>query len=159
MKCALTYILLLALSMARPIVASNGQMLPKFLAGCWRGELGDGEIIEEQYSSPVAGAIFGVVVSTKNGEITFFEFVRIVTIDEVTTYHPFPNGIDAEVTFTLNEIEPDKLSFENLAHDFPQQISYRLLADDKLLTRVAGTVNGRKLVDEYTTSRVACGAD
>ena len=96
MKRALTYIFLLALSMARPVVALDGPMLPRFLAGCWRGELGDGEIIEEQYSSPVAGAIFGVVVSTKNGDITFFEFVRIVTIDGVTTYHPFPNGVDAE---------------------------------------------------------------
>ena len=152
--------ILLTLAIAvSPAAVAEPPAIPGFLAGCWRGELGDGELVEEQYSSTVGGAIFGIVVTSKNGTVTFFEFIRIVTENGVTSYHPSPNGTAANVTFKLNEVQSDKMSFENLAHDFPQQISYRLLAEGKLLTRIAGTVNGRKLVDEYTTTRISCADD
>ena len=47
------------------------------------------------------------------------------------------------VTFTLVKIDAGKYIFENKAHDFPTQISYKLVDNKTLQATINGTINGR----------------
>jgi hypothetical protein len=140
--------------------ASHAEPLPTelaFLAGCWRGEIGaDGSRIIEQYSDTEGEMLLGQLKTVKDDTTVFFEFLQIAADDDGVWLQPFPNGNEAPVKFRLVELEPDKASFDNPAHDFPRRISYRLLADGSLLTRIAGVIDERAVVEEYRTLPVAC---
>lgn len=128
-----------------------------FLAGCWRGEIGaDGSRIIEQYSDTEGEMLLGQLKTIKDDTTVFFEFLQITANDDGVWLQPFPNGKKAAVNFRLVELEPDKASFDNPEHDFPRRISYRLLADGSLLTRVAGVIDEHAVVEEYRTLPVTC---
>ncbi len=42
------------------------------------------------------------------------------------------------IVFTLNRSVEDMLSFENLNHDFPKKIQYKIINNDKILVSVLG---------------------
>lgn len=45
------------------------------------------------------------------------------------------------IAFVLNTKNDDLFSFENLAHDFPKKIQYKVITKDKLLVNVLGEGN------------------
>lgn len=145
--------LLLAL-LAMPPHAPTGE-LPEalgFLHGCWRGELPGGTLVEEQYSGPEGGVLLGHVKTT-GADSLFFEWLKIQVDDEGVWLQPYPRGVQAPVRFQLTELEADKAVFENPAHDFPRRIVYRLLPDERLLTQIAGEIDGKPVLEEYRTRR------
>lgn len=121
-----------------------------FLHGCWAGEVGN-EYLEEQYGSAHGGMLLGSVKTSRGERVSFFEFLRIYADAAGVWLQPYPSGRGDAPRFRLIELEADKATFENSAHDFPRRISYRLLPDGELLTRVAGVVNGASVVEEYVT--------
>lgn len=127
-----------------------------FLEGCWAGETGSGAHLDERYGSIEGGTLLGTVKTVRDGRASFFEFLRIFTDDDGTWLQPYPTGTADAPRFRLVELEPDKAAFENLSHDFPRRIAYRLLPDGSLLTRVAGVVEGKDIVSEYISQPVDC---
>jgi len=125
-----------------------------FLEGCWTGETG-GAHLDERYSGIDGGTLLGTVKTVRDGRLRFFEFLRIFADDGGSWLQPYPGG-KAGPRFRLVELEPDKAAFENLSHDFPRRIAYRLLPGGSLLTRVAGVVDGEDLVTEYVSEPVDC---
>lgn len=45
------------------------------------------------------------------------------------------------IPFILNREITDKLSFENLVHDFPKKIQYQKLSPKEILVKVLGSEN------------------
>lgn len=127
-----------------------------FLQGCWTGET-RGVRIEENYGDTDGGSLLGTVKTVRDGKLRFFEFLRIYADDEAVWLQPYPSGRKDAPRFRLVELEPDKAAFENDTHDFPRRITYRLLPNGGLLTRVAGVVNGESRLEEYVTLPSDCG--
>lgn len=50
----------------------------------------------------------------------------------------------------------DVVTFENLAHDFPQRVIYRRAGADSLIARVEGTRAGQPRGFDFPYRRVAC---
>lgn len=126
-----------------------------FLEGCWAGETG-GAHIEERYGSLHGGMLLGTVKTVRDDRLKFFEFLRIFAEGDAVWLHPFPEGKPDAPRFRLVQLEPDKAAFENPDHDLPRRITYRLLPDGSLLTRVAGVVDGEDVLTEYFSEPVAC---
>ncbi|HEX7048059.1 MAG TPA: DUF6265 family protein [Gammaproteobacteria bacterium] len=126
-----------------------------FLEGCWAGEAG-GAHIEERYGSRDGGVLLGTVKTVRDDQLKFFEFLRIVADANGTWLQPYPEGKPDAPRFRLVQLEADKAAFENPEHDFPRRITYRLLPDGRLLTRVAGIVDGEDMVTEYFSEAVEC---
>jgi hypothetical protein len=60
-----------------------------------------------------------------------------------------PNGRQPATDFTLTRIEPNALTFENPAHDFPKTIRYSLGEDGTLEAVVSGTDKQKPLVFRF----------
>lgn len=153
-------LLLATIFVVLPLPEAHAGELPdelEFLRGCWRGEVGrDGSRIIEQYSDTDGEMLLGQLKTVKGSETVFFEFLEISSDEDGVWLQPYPNGVRAPVRFRLVELESDKASFDNPEHDFPRRITYRLLPGGELLTRVAGIVGERTMVEEYRSLPAAC---
>src|SRR6476646_9555679 len=97
-----------------------------WLAGCW--QVKDSEpvtIISEQWMLPVGNAMIGAGRTVKNGQMTEFEFLRIVQKDDRLFYIARPAENTTDTPFGLIKSANDEYVFENKDHDFPQRVIYR----------------------------------
>ena len=146
-----------ALALALPFTvaaqeASVDQL--SWLAGCWtteNAEAGSGE----QWMPAAGGALLGMSRTVRGGKMAGYEFMRIAPADGKLVFHAQPAGKPADsfaaIKFTSNEVV-----FENLQHEFPQRVIYRLEAPDKLKASIEGTRNGALRVIPYPMTRVSC---
>ncbi|HET6603255.1 MAG TPA: DUF6265 family protein [Xanthomonadaceae bacterium] len=109
-----------------------------WLTGCWRSEDGNAT---EVWSPPYDGHHFGYGATLAEGELVFFEQLRIETDETGTRYVASPAGIPPTV-FTATEIDAGSAVFTNPEHDYPQRISYR--RDRDTLTAEIALTNGSK---------------
>ena len=123
-----------------------------FLAGCWSGEV-RGARYEESWTSAEGGVLLGTSRTIRDGRVVEWEFLRIARQDGRWTYLAQPGGRPA-TAFPLAGAGARTLTFENLAHDFPQRIVYTR-AGDRLTARVEG--GGRTL--DVPMTRRSCPAD
>jgi hypothetical protein len=123
-----------------------------WLEGVWSGT-DQGIAMEEHWSSPSGGGLIGMHKDSKNGRMTSFEFFRIVATDTSgVCYLASPLG-RAPVPFCATALTDSLVVFENLSHDFPQRIVYRLQADGRLYARIEGTIGGAARSEEWTWVR------
>lgn len=106
---------------------------------------------------PAGGTMLGMSRTVKNGATLTFEFMQIrATADRSLEFVAHPSG-QAETTFPLLRLNDTEAVFENLQHDFPQRIVYRL-DNGKLRARIEGKRNGSIRAIEFPMSRVKCDA-
>jgi len=106
-----------------------------FMVGCWEGELGNGSIIRETFTSPKGGAMLGTSHVVGEDQTRFFEFIQIRDGENGIYYQPHPQGKDA-AAFPLVKVTADEAVFENETNEFPQRIVYRADGRDRLLARI-----------------------
>ena len=128
-----------------------------WLAGCWQG--GDADrVVEEQWMAPRGGTLIGMSRTVAGDRTTEYEHLQIRQREDGLFYVARPSGQD-ETSFALVS-DAARLSseatFENLEHDFPQRIIYRLKPDGSLLARVEGAKQGVIPAVEFLMKRVAC---
>lgn len=128
-----------------------------FMAGCWRGDLGDGTTIEEHYTEPTADVMLGssLLLSAKSGATQFFEVIVVTRGADGISMAPYPMG-KASVAFKLVRVEGRKAVFENLAHDFPQVIVYESAGDGLLTARIEGIEKGKPKKASFPMKAVPC---
>lgn len=126
-----------ALLAATPAVQAQGLAGVAWLAGCWT--LDDAEPgSTEQWMAPAGGTMLGMARTVKNGRMVAHEFLQIrERADGSLIYIARPSG-QTEAEFPLTRQAEGELQFENLAHDFPQRISYRRQPGERLLVRIEG---------------------
>lgn len=150
-------VLLLALLLAVP-VGLEAQDHPKvtrfsFMAGCWEGELGPDNIVQEHWTSPTNEMMLATTrYLNKKREATGWEFTRIAVTDSGVVFAAASNG-EAEHVYKLSQHASEYVLFENLAKPFPQRIIYRLASDGALIARNEGE---GQLSLEVRFRRVSC---
>jgi hypothetical protein len=126
-----------------------------WLTGCWAavgGEAGSGE----QWLAPAGGTMHGVGRTVKRGQTVEWEFVTIgETAPGQLAYVAKPHN-QAEASFPLLRQAADEVVFENLAHDFPQRISYKMDGQDRLNARIEGMVQGKLKGRDFPLQRADC---
>lgn len=127
-----------------------------WLAGCWapeKGEAGSGE----QWLPHAGGTMLGVGRTVKGGKTVEHEFLQIRADEQgKLQYIALPSG-QTQATFGEKSFANNEIVFENLQHDFPQRISYRLSAENQVLARIEGMRNGKLKGIDFPLKRVACG--
>jgi hypothetical protein len=125
-----------------------------WMAGCWRQE-SPGRLVEEMWMPPAGGGMLGMSRTVTKGRIADHEFLRIVVQDGRLVYIAKP-ARQPEATFTATTAGPREVIFENLEHDFPQRVIYRLQADGNLAARIEGTEKGQPRGIDFPMRRAAC---
>jgi hypothetical protein len=106
---------------------------PDWLAGYWLSCEG-GRQVSETWSGAGSGVLLGAGLTRTARGVADFEFMRIAPHEGGYAFFGSPRGRPA-VAFKLVSIGPDRVVFENPAHDFPQRITYER-AGDALTARV-----------------------
>ena len=126
-----------------------------WLSGCWAtvgGEAGSGE----QWTIPAGKTMFGVSRTIHNSKTVAYEFVQIRETEAGgIEFIAMPSG-QTMATFLLIRLSDAEVVFENLDHDFPQRIIYRLQADGYLTGRIEGEIEGEPKAVDFPLQRVDC---
>lgn len=125
-----------------------------WLAGCWERQ-GDDRLDQEQWMAPLGGTMVGMSRAVRAGETVAYELLRIEEREGKLVYVATPSG-QREAEFAQVELTDSLVIFANPAHDFPQRISYRLLADGSLLAQIEGESGGAMRSVDFPRSRVSC---
>ncbi len=115
-----------------------------WLIGVWQRET-ERSITEESWSRLSESTFEGESVTTSkaNGETVFTESLLLVEMEDELFYIPKVAENTYPVPFKLIEIGEDRATFENVDHDFPQRIQYRLLGADSLMVTISGDQDGQ----------------
>lgn len=131
----------------------------EWLAGRWLGTVEGARGVsrfEAHYTTPQGGAVLGMSKSFGEGDrLLWFEFERFEVREGVLSVTPYPNGRPS-VTFKLKSYDAaaKKAVFANPEHDFPTEISYQRVADDRVQLVVSGpTQAGSSSVMVFDLSR------
>ncbi len=108
--------------------------------------------------APAGGTMIGMSRTVRNGKTVAHEFLQIrETGDGGIVYIADPSGQEG-ATFTLARLSTSEVVFENLEHDFPQRIIYRISSDGNLDASIEGDVNGEHRSIDFPMKRTECGA-
>ena len=110
-----------------------------WLAGCWERRAG-ARVTTEIWMPASGGVMLGAARTVLEGRTWAYEFLRLSAEGEALVYTAIPSG-QKETAFTSATAPPsraDSLVFENLAHDFPQRITYWRVGTDSLVARIEG---------------------
>jgi hypothetical protein len=152
--------LVLAVAVMLPAVVSGlGQAKPSlknlsWLAGCWEGRRGE-VLIEEHWSKPAGHSMLAFSRTISNDKLVSYEFVQLREDGDGLVYMPQPQG-GQRVSFRLVQFLADKYVFENLAHDFPQRITYERRKGGALLASIEGVLKGKPEREEFLLKHVRC---
>jgi hypothetical protein len=129
----------------------EGLALPAWMAGSWSGV--DGEVAsEELWTAPKGGVMLGLHRDVGPAGAAFFEYLRIEERPGGLVYVAQPMGREP-TEFTAVETTARQVVFENLEHDFPQRIIYRLDEEQRLVARIEGERDGRMRSSEWRWRR------
>ena len=127
----------------------------EWLAGCWSQQGRDAGSVE-QWMAPAGGLMLGMARTLKNGRVVEFEFMQVRADTEgKLSYIAQPQG-RPPTSFALLRRGEAEAVFENPAHDFPQRVSYRREAADRLVARIEGTMKGKERGIDFPMQRTAC---
>lgn len=107
-----------------------------WLVGCWETDAGQ---TREVWVREGTGHLFGHNVVRRDGDVVFFEQLRLTARSDDWVYSAYPNGV-GPTEFTLVEQGQKSARFENPAHDFPQVITYERTGGG--LTAEVSTLDG-----------------
>lgn len=124
-----------------------------WLEGCWMTS--GTRTVEENWTAPRGGSMIGVGRTVRDGKLIAYELVILKEKDGTVVYEAHPSGQET-TEFRAREITGTTAVFENLEHDFPQRVCYRLTGTDSLLAWVEGTINGKEKRIEFPYTRVVC---
>jgi hypothetical protein len=146
---ALLIALLTGTASAQLTVAQVG-----WLAGCWAAtdaELGSGE----QWMAPAGGLMLGVARTLRRDRPPAHEFMQIRDTAQGLVLIALPSG-QKETTFAVQQMAERSVTFENLAHDFPQRVIYLSSDADTLEGRIEGSRNGQMRTVRFPMKRTRC---
>lgn len=92
---------------------------------------------------------------SKEGRNMMTENIQLIARGSKVVYLPtVSNQNDGKpVSFEATLVSDSLAVFENPAHDFPQRIIYRHLADSILEARIEGVDSGKRMADVFTYKR------
>ena len=147
----------LVLSLTGPISLADDPSVDglNWMSGCWAsvdGEAGSGE----QWTLPAGGSMLGMSRTVRDGKTVAFEFLRIAEDNNGSiALTALPSG-QQMTAFAMLRQSGNKVVFENLQHDFPQRVIYRLTPERMLIGRIEGLVNGDSRSVDFPMKQTKC---
>ena len=147
---------LVFLSAAGPTVAQEKPSLQSvaWLSGCWEGRQGKA-VIEEIWSKAAGGSMLGLGRTVNGNRTVSFEFMQFRVENGSLVFLPQPQG-GARVSFPLKDSFGEKVTFENLKHDFPQRVIYERKGKASMLASIEGEQAGKLEHQEFVMHKVRC---
>lgn len=96
-----------------------------WMAGDWQTPSGGRAQIEEHWTSPGGGTMFGVSRTIAGGRTVEFEFLKLEERGGEVFYVAHPKARCPGTDFKLTGVTQQSATFENPQHDFPKRIIYR----------------------------------
>ncbi|MBA4013414.1 MAG: hypothetical protein C0481_16230 [Phenylobacterium sp.] len=121
-----------------------------WLAGSWVQQ-DENRTVREIWLAPQDGVMSGVSQTNRPGRKPFTEFMTIRAEPAGATFTARLDG-QPPTSFVLKPGPAGEATFENLAHDFPQRVSYRRCGED-LCARIEGTADGKVQSQEWRYTR------
>lgn len=121
-----------------------------WLSGTWEQQTAAGSILETWVQTN-AQTFSGKSYQVKGSDTLVFETIQLRQEQDQLLYIPVvvrQNG-GQPVVFRLKSSSARELVFENPEHDFPQQISYRLITGDSLQAEISGTLKGKQRARKF----------
>ncbi len=116
----------------------------QWLIGTWEQKTARGSLFETwKKASP--NEFHGKSYMLKEKDTLVFENIKLVQQAGGLFYIPTVKNQNGgkPVSFKAKTVSAIEMVFENPAHDFPQQISYKQINKDSLVAEISGTVNGK----------------
>lgn len=129
-------LILVAICFISSCKSQNNIAKVNFLVGTWKME---NKATFEEWK-PLENGLVGGSFKIKEGIRQVLETLLIKNNDGEIVYEAtVPDQNDGQtIAFILNTSVTDKLSFENLEHDFPKKIQYQKISDTKIFVQVMG---------------------
>ncbi len=120
-----------------------------WLSGEW-----EMEGFKAHYTTPEGGQIFSVSRYFKDGKVSFFEFEHFYIKEGDLFVTPYPKGEKSDA-FKLVNFDPavKKAVFQNPDHDWPKELSYERISEDRLLILVSGPQDGTMRIEKFDLKR------
>jgi hypothetical protein len=137
--------MLTALMMTAALATPQADLRPDlgWMAGYWLSCDG-GRQVAETWSPPRVNLMAGTSITVRNGRVGW-ELSRIAPTDPAPdaplAYFAMPEG-QAPATFPVVESAPNRVVFEQPAHDFPKRVIYER-DGDVLNARIEGEIDGQ----------------
>lgn len=125
-----------------------------WLQGCWQ-QANARRIVDEQWMTPRGGLMMGMSRTVQGDSVAEHEVLHIRETAGLVVYHAEPSG-QQPTDFTAISLSDSQVTFENLAHDFPQRVMYRRRGADSLVARIEGIRNGQLRGIDFPSRRVSC---
>jgi hypothetical protein len=125
------------------------------IAGTWYNNYDNDTIYEKWYK--INDSLYkGNSVLQKDNDTTILEYLEISTKNGEWHYSPIAVGqnFNKSVHFKLKHQSKDTLIFENLLHDYPQNISYYFIGKDSLNAVISGTHKNKIHSKTYAFKKV-----
>ena len=140
MKKLITFFLFLILFTGCEATSVQNIENQEFMLGTWKAEgRSEYEVWEKQSTEHYQGYAYRIV----DGEKQTSERMQVKKLNntwQLTVRVPEQNE-GQSVVFTLRPSNADEWLFENLKHDFPKQILYKKISNEKWLADVRGDDN------------------
>ena len=125
-----------------------------WLAGCWELRSAN-RVTLEMWMPPAGDLMLGASRTVAGGVAQEYEQLRLHAEGEVLVYTASPSG-QSQTAFRSVQVSESGFVVENLAHDFPQRISYRRRGADSLVARIEGPGPSGPRGLDFPMRRVAC---
>ncbi|MEP7273490.1 MAG: DUF6265 family protein, partial [Acidobacteriota bacterium] len=109
-----------------------------WIAGDWQTPAGGRAQIEEHWTQPAGGTMFGVSRTIAGAKTVEFEYLRLEERNGEIFYVAHPKARCPGTDFKLTSLTAQAATFENPQHDFPKRIIYRKSADGGLTASIDG---------------------
>jgi hypothetical protein len=150
--------LLLLLTICSASIAQNPKPTVNdlsWLSGCWEANI-NGRELNEQWMKPSGQTMLGMGRTVADGKVREYEFLQIREEKEGAIYYVAKPSGQPEASFKLIRLQHKEVIFENLEHDFPQRVIYRLQSHGSLLARIEGMFKGKERGIDYPLKRAHC---
>ena len=94
--------------------------------------------------------MLGMSRTVSGGRTLSFEYLRIESRPDGIYYVAHPRAKSPGTDFKLVRSDRRQAVFENLSHDFPKRIIYRLNPDGSLTARVEGDGSEKEKAQEFS---------
>lgn len=124
-----------------------------WLEGRWLS-VNERRTVEESWLPPLGNSMLGTGRTVRGDSLVEHEVVFLRTRGSKIVYEAHPSGQEP-AEFVSIDLGPDRVVFENAAHDFPQRVGYRRAGGDSLYAWIEGTMDGKPRRIEFRYARAA----
>ena len=153
-RLMLAFLIILIPAGSTPAQEKPSLQTVAWLRGCWQGRQANA-VIEEIWSSTAGGSMLGLGRTVSGNRTVSFEFMQFRIENGSLVFLPQPQG-GTRVSFPLKDSYAEKVTFENLKHDFPQRVIYERKGKALMWASIEGTQNGKPAREEFVMHKVRC---